>query len=346
MVRGVGIFIMFVVSLTLPETPLALGAPRSPVTLTIGTNPPGTLFYAIGSGIARVLSDYAGVRAVVQPYSGSSTFLPLLNSGELQLGVVNAVDLAMAYRGPDRLKIGGRNPYQSSPHLRLVVRGGPIYVVEGVRRDSPFRTIADLRGRRVTGVYSAHFAVWLDQYALLTTCGLSWEDVQVVPVSTSNEGLDALLQGRAEAAPYALGSARSLEIHAAIGLRGLSACSDEPARRRLQERISGYYLALLRAGRSPEITQDTWVVAKDIYLVTHKDLPEEVAYRVTRTLWEQNRRLWPLHSSFEEWATRRYVDPGVTIPYHPGAIRLYREKGAWTPQMEQAQARLLQEVAR
>lgn len=324
----------------------SLAGPAVPGTLTIGTNPPGTLFYALGSGVAKVLSEHAGLRAVVQPYSGSSTFLPLLNTGELQLGVVNAVDVAMAYRGPDRLKIGGRNPFQPSPNIRLVVRGGPLYLVEWARRDSPFRTILDLRGRRVTGVYSAHLALWFNQYGLLTSCGLTWNDVQVVPVSTVGEGMRALVAGRADAAPYALGAADVQEADATIGLRGLSICADEQARRRLQEAVPGYYPVRLKAGRSAGIVEDIWAIAYDIYLLTHKDLPEEAVYRITKTLWEHNRRLWPLHSAFEEWATRRYVDPGVTVPYHPGAIRLYREKGAWPAQMEQVQARLLQEAAR
>lgn len=320
--------------------------PALPGTLTIGTNPPGTLFYALGSGVAKILSEHAGLRAVVQPYSGSSTFLPLLNTGELQLGVVNAVDVAMAYRGPERLKIGGRNPFQPSPNIRLVVRGGPLYLVEWARRDSPFRTIADLRGRRVTGVYSAHLALWFNQYGLLTSCGLTWNDVQVVPVSTVGEGMRALVAGRADAAPYALGAADVQEADAAIGLRGLSICADEASRRRLQEAVPGYYPVRLKAGRSAGIVEDIWAIAYDIYLLTHQDLPEDAVYRITKTLWEHNRRLWPLHSAFEEWATRRYVDPGVTVPYHPGAIRLYREKGAWSAQMEQVQARLLQEAAR
>jgi TRAP transporter TAXI family solute receptor len=318
----------------------------APGTLTIGTNPPGTLFYALGSGIARVLTDYAGLRAVVQPYSGSSTFLPLLNAGELQLGVVNAVDVAMAYRGPDRLKVGGRNPFQPAPHIRLVVRGGPLYAVQWARRDSPFRTVADLRGRRVTGVYSAHLAVWFNTYGNLASCGLSWNDVQVVPVSTVGEGMRALVTGRADSAAYALGAADVQEADATIGLRALSICGDEQGQRRLREAVPGYYAVRLKAGRSAGVVEDVWVEAYDIYLLTHKDLPEDVVYRVTRTLWEHNRRLWPLHSAFEEWATRRYADPGVTVPYHPGAIRLYREKGAWTQAMDQAQARLLQEAAR
>ncbi|MCS7235879.1 MAG: TAXI family TRAP transporter solute-binding subunit [Armatimonadota bacterium] len=337
-------WVVLVVLLVSPA-PLA-GAGPAPGTLTIGTNPPGTLFYALGSGIARVLTDYAGLRAAVQPYSGSSTFLPLLNVGELQLGVVNAVDVAMAYRGPDRLKVGGRNPFQPSPNIRLVVRGGPLYAVQWARRDSPFRTVADLRGRRVTGVYSAHLAVWYNTYGNLASCGLSWNDVQVVPVSTVGEGMRALVAGRADSAAYALGAADVQEADATIGLRALSICGDEQGQRRLREAVPGYYAVRLKAGRSAGVVEDVWVQAYDIYLLTHKDLDEETVYRVTRTLWEQNRRLWPLHSAFEEWATRRYVDPGVTVPYHPGAIRLYREKGAWTRSMEEAQARLLQEAAR
>ncbi len=323
-----------------------VAAGPAPATLTIGTNPPGTLFYALGSGIARVLAEYGGLRAVVQPYSGSSTFLPLLNTGELQLGIVNAVDSAMAYRGPDRLKVGGRNPFHPSPNIRLVVRGGPLYAVQWARRDSPFRTVLDLRGRRVTGVYSAHLAVWYNTYGNLASCGLTWNDVQVVPVSTVGEGMRALVAGRADSAAYALGAADVLEADATIGLRALSICGDEVGQRRLREAVPGYYAVRLKAGRSAGVVEDVWVQAYDIYLVTHKDLDEALVYRITRTLWEQNRKLWPLHSAFEEWATRRYVDPGVTIPYHPGAIRLYREKGAWTRPMDEVQARLLQEAAR
>ncbi len=323
-----------------------VAAGPAPATLTIGTNPPGTLFYALGSGIARVLTEYGGLRAIVRPYSGSSTFLPLLNTGELELGVVPADEAAMAYRGPDRLKVGGRNPYQPSPNIRLAVRGGPLYVAQWARRASPFRTVLDLRGRRVTGVYSAHLSVWFSTYGNLASCGLTWNDVQVVPVSTVGEGMRALVAGRADSALHSLGSADVQEADATIGLRALSICGDEVGQRRLREAVPGFYAARLKAKRHAGVVEDVWVVARDIYLLTRKDLDEAVVYRVVRTLWEQNHKLWPLHQNFGEWATRRYVDPGVTIPYHPGAIRLYREKGAWTRAMEEAQTRLLQEAAR
>ena len=45
-----------------------------------GTYPPGTAFHAVASGVAKVVTDAGALRMAVQPYSGSSTFLPLLDS--------------------------------------------------------------------------------------------------------------------------------------------------------------------------------------------------------------------------------------------------------------------------
>ena len=54
-----------------------------PKQVTVATNPPGTTYYAVASGLAKVVSGAAGLQMVVQPYSGTSTMLPLLNTGEV-----------------------------------------------------------------------------------------------------------------------------------------------------------------------------------------------------------------------------------------------------------------------
>ena len=64
----------------------AQGQPM-PKSVTIGTNPPGTVFFAVASGVAKVVGEAAGFRMVVQPHAGSSTFLPLIDRGELEFGV-------------------------------------------------------------------------------------------------------------------------------------------------------------------------------------------------------------------------------------------------------------------
>ena len=74
-------------------------AQQLPKSVAIGSNPPGSLFYALASGLAKVISDAAAIQAQVQPYAGTSTFVPLFDTGELEFGVVNAVDMGMVYRG-------------------------------------------------------------------------------------------------------------------------------------------------------------------------------------------------------------------------------------------------------
>ncbi|MCE3243419.1 MAG: transporter solute receptor, family, partial [Deltaproteobacteria bacterium] len=112
-------------------------AQQLPKSAAIGSNPPGSLFYALASGLAKVISDSTSVQTQVQPYSGTSTFLPLLDSGELDLGVVNAVDMGLAYQGPKRLQIGGRNPFPHTPNSRLIMRGSPLRSSLIVKKDSP-----------------------------------------------------------------------------------------------------------------------------------------------------------------------------------------------------------------
>ena len=68
-------------------------AQKLPASTTIGTNPAGSLFYSVASGLAQVISEAGPMQSVVQPYTGSSTFLPLLDNGELDFGIINAVDM-------------------------------------------------------------------------------------------------------------------------------------------------------------------------------------------------------------------------------------------------------------
>src|SRR2546428_13481538 len=123
----------------------------------IGTNPPGSVLYVVGNALAKVATEAGTARLTVQPYSGSSTFLPMLESGELELGVNNAIDVGLAYNGPG-FKIGGRNPFPHTPRLRPVVPRFPVMVAAVVRRASPIKTIHDVKGKRVTRADPANLA--------------------------------------------------------------------------------------------------------------------------------------------------------------------------------------------
>jgi uncharacterized protein len=316
-------------------------AEQLPKSVNIGSNPPGSVFYALASGLAKVVSEATPMQMAVQPYTGTSSFLPLLNSGELDFGINNFVDLALAYQGPDRLKIGGRNPFPHIPNVRLVMRGSPLLVGLLVRKDSLIKTVHDIKGKRLTGEYPAQLANWYITFAALAGAGLSWKDVKVVAVPAANEGVDALVQGRADAALHALNSAKVREADASVGVRHLTIDCSPEADKRIRQAVPGYYTRMVKAGGGAAVVDDTCFVAFDICLTSNIVASDTVVATVIKAVWDNIERLPPFHLAFKEWTRERAVDPDVTIPYHPGAISFYKEQKLWSPKMDEVQKKLL-----
>jgi TRAP transporter TAXI family solute receptor len=315
-------------------------AQQLPKSVAIGSNPPGSLFYALASGMAKVVSEASPMQAQVQPYAGTSTFVPLFDSGELDLGVVNAVDMGMVYQG-QKLKVGGRNPFPHVPSARLLMRGSPLRSSLIVKKDSPIKTIGDVKGKRVTGEYPAQLAVWYNVFGSLANGGLTWNDVKVVPVPAVNEGVDALVQGRADVTTHAIGTAKVKEADAAVGVRYIPLDCSKQGEERIKKAVPGYYLSVVKAGSSTGIVEDTCAYTYDIYLVGHKTLPDAVVRNVLQAIWVNVEKLPQFHPGFAEWTKVRAVDPEVTIPYHPAAIRYFKDSGVWSAKMDEAQKKLL-----
>ena len=321
--------------------PVFADAQQLPRSVIVGSNPPGSVFYALASGLAKVVSGATPIQVVVQPYTGTTAFLPLVNGGELDFGVNNAVDLALSYQGPARLKIGGRNPSPETPNLRLGMRGAPLMVGALVRKDSPIKTIHDIRGKRVTGEYPAQISNWYNLFGFLASAGMTWDDVKIVPVPAVNEGVDALVQGRADVSLPAGNSAKIREADAAVGIRHISIDCSPKGEQRLRTAVPGYYPRWVKAGSAAAVVEDTCVLAYDIYLVTHKGATEQVITTILKSIWDNVDKLPPLHPTFNEWTRERAVDPDVTIPYHAGAVQFYKERGVWSAKMDEAQRKLL-----
>ncbi len=98
--------------------------------LGFGSAPQGSIGYNMSSAIARVMSESAQVQSRVQPYSGSSAVLPLVNTGELDLAVCNVLEIEEASKG--------EGPYQGrrQANLRVLAVIFPLYSSIFVRKDS------------------------------------------------------------------------------------------------------------------------------------------------------------------------------------------------------------------
>lgn len=70
-------------------------------------------------------------------------------------------------------------------------------------------------------------------------------------------------------------------------------------------------------------------------------MPEGVAYAALKVLWDNNDELRKVNARMRDWTRERMVSGQAAVPYHPGAIKFYREKGAWSAEMDKLQQQLL-----
>ncbi|MGI5883112.1 MAG: TAXI family TRAP transporter solute-binding subunit, partial [Dethiobacteria bacterium] len=62
---------------------------------------------------------------------------------------------------------------------------------------------------------------------------------------------------------------------------------------------------------------------------------------IVEAIWENNEELSGIHPRLKEWTIDRFVSEQATLPYHPGAIKFYKDKGVWTEEMDALQESLL-----
>ena len=157
----------------------------------------------------------------------------------------------------------------------------------------------------------------------------------------ANEGVDALVQCRTDVTQHALNSAKVREADSAIGVRHLSIDCSLEGEKRLRQAVPGYYPRIVKAGSALAVVEDTCFVAYDICLTSHRAASDAAVAAVLKAVWENVEKLPPFHPAFNEWTRERAVDADVTIPYHSAAAQFFKEKGAWSAKMDEAQKKLL-----
>ena len=70
-------------------------------------------------------------------------------------------------------------------------------------------------------------------------------------------------------------------------------------------------------------------------------MADDAIYAVTKTIWDSLPELEQVHTIFKVWLRERMAEADVTVPYHPGAVKFYKEVGVWSDEKDAATKRLL-----
>lgn len=290
--------------------------------LTLGTGGVTGLYYPAGGAICRLVNQNRqqhGIRCALRSTLGSVENLQQVIAGRLDMGVSEAGQLDNGYYG----RGGFAKP---SPQLRTLVGLYPEHISVLARKDSGIRSFADLKHKRFNlGKAGSSQRVTLD--ILMRARGWQREDFAALEELAPAEQAKALCDNRIDATLYVVGhpngaikeAIRDCDSHL-IGL--------EPQDIKALIAYSPHYQALTLPGSLYSSSQpDVRTAGVNATLFTRNDLPDEAAYAIVQSLFEQFDQFRQLHPAFSPLKAEAMVQIPLAAPIHPGAARYFREKG-------------------
>lgn len=302
--------------------------------ITVGTNPAGTMYNTLGGGFAKLLQEKHGIPGTARPFSGSSIYLPMLQRGEITLGMNSSNDSSLAF--------GGIEPYRARlSNLRAIMAVWPLPYQYWAKASSGIRRIEDLKGKRVVVTYRANASLARLNRAILATGGLTEKDVTPVTVAGIPQSLRAVVEGRAVAAAIALAIAPIRRTHAAVqgGVRILEMGKDEAA---LGKIMPGSWVTTSNPRKgNVGVEKPIRIAMFHTYLNTGKHLTEADAYMIVKTIHQNWKSLQQDYPVLRRTPAAKVAPSDNPHPYHRGAVKYYKEAGLWTDAHEQNQKRLM-----
>jgi TRAP transporter TAXI family solute receptor len=292
--------------------------------VSIGTSPQATAGYAMGSAIAKLMADKLSLQARVQPFTGNSLAMAGMNRGEIDISVVNEIEIVEALTG------AGSYQGRKQDNVRMAAVLYPFTVAFLVKKDAPYRSIADLKGKRVPWGYTAQLTLKTVVGALLANANLGENDIVPVLVPNVNRGAEEFAAGKADAFFFALGAGKVTETDAAVGgLRTLPVSDAPDAAGRMRKALpQGYVFELAPRPGLAGVAEPTKVLAYDYTLIAGAHVKDEVVYGLVKAMAENKDLLASSFAGFRALEPKRMAKK-MDAQYHPGAIRYLQESGQW-----------------
>ena len=299
---------------------LCAGTASAQQYLRIGTGGTAGTYYPVGVLVATVVSQTGRIVATAQSSNGSLGNVISVTSGSLESGFSQADVASWAYQGT--------GIFEGKPRLsglRLIANMFPESIHIVVKKGLGIKTIADLRGKRVA-LDEAGSGTLISARQVLAAYGLTESDIQPEYIKPNQAG-DRLKAGTLDAFFFTGGApAKAISDLAAIGIELLPI--DGPQAQRMRK-VSPFLITdTIAAGTYPG-TAATPTLSVGAQWVTRDTVDAELVYQVTKILYsaEAQQALAQGHVKGREITLANAVQ-GAGIPYHPGALRFYREVGA------------------
>jgi len=290
--------------------------------LSMGTAPVGGAFPVVGGAIAEVLNEHKGDnnwKVQAKGTKGSKANIRDIQNDKLELALSNSAISYFAVRG----KSGWDKKYD----IRAIVTLAPNVAMFITKKETGINSIAELKGKRVVvGPSGAGFEMFVGP--LLKGHGLTYSDFS--PLNNTQGGaVDLLADGNADAA-FLGGAVPTGAVTQACSSHDIVFIPfDSAVRKKLVADYEFFQPFTIAKDKYSDLDKDfEGLNVGSMHLITSAGLDDEVAYQLTKTIWEQRAEIagkHPAGRAINEKNAARYTG----TEFHSGAVRFYKEIGIW-----------------
>jgi TRAP transporter TAXI family solute receptor len=287
----------------------------------LATASPGGVYYVYGEELARILTEKLGIAVNPLPTQGPVHNVKLVDAGGAQLGMITMGVGLQGWNGTGDWT-GGKTfqnmralfPMYDTPFQALVLRRSGI------------TTLAQLDKRRVgVGPRAGTGGTYIP--AILKLLGISADTINGSIADMASE----LFAGRQDAFVTLTGAplpgVEQIEVKEPVTFLGLSPEQIDAIRKAMPE----FSTSKISAATYRSLDKDYVTIGVYNFAVARADLPEDLVYQLVKAVFANQPRLLKAHPTASETLPQN-VDKNTFLPFHPGAVRYYREIGITIPE--------------
>jgi len=295
---------------------IAVLAPATAQEIRMMTGPQGGIWVPLGGQLKDLWEKAVpGLKVATLPGAGVAN-ARAIEEAKAEIGFGNTITTADA--------ILGKPPFGKA-HGKLcnVASLYPQYFQAIVLADSGINSVKDLKGKTITTQQRGNTGELITQH-YLKAFGLSYTDVKV-NFGSYTESVEQMKDKQAQLFTLGAGIPLGAVMDLASG-RDIKLLDQTEAHAEMKKMNAGYVLLPVPKGTYPKQDKDVNVIAYATHVVASCELPADTVYAMTKAIAENTALLGNLNKAMGS-LTPKDMAENVGVPFHPGAVRFYKEKG-------------------
>lgn len=291
-------------------------AQAQPKSLTLGTASVGGTYFIYGGVVATLLTDTIGINVSTQQTQGPNQNIILVDSKGIDIGMTTMGIALQAWEGTGAWTKGKKF---SNVRALFPMYDTPFHFV--TTQKTGIKSVAEMNGKTIgagpkAGTPGTYFPLMFDALGIKANWRFGGaSDMQ-------NQLADGLLDVFAFAAGLPIAAFSELEAQRPVTF--ISFTDQQIAT--LKQKMPELSDSLIPKNTYKSMPGDQKTVGVYNFGIAHKDMPDDVAYKIVKAVLENNDRMVKGHSAAVETLAKN-ADRNAFLPFHPGAVKYYKEKG-------------------